>query len=283
MGAVNELRSRSSKAQEGLGGESALERHRAQLHGGGRRPPARLDAHRAHARAARRREAVEARQRRALRQHAGRADRQPGDAAGEGRPEGDLPVGLAGRRRREHRRRDVSGPVALSGQLGAAGRAADQQHVHARRPDPAHGRQGATIDYLRADRRRRRSRIRRRAERVRADEGDDRGGRRGRALRGPARVGQEVRPHGRQGARADARGGREARSRRGSPPTCMGVPTILLARTDAEAADLRDLRRRRQRQAVPAPASARSKASTGRATASSRRSRAVSPTRRTPT
>ena len=30
----------------------------------------------------------------------------------------------------------------------------------------------------------------------------------------------------------------EARSPRVSPPTCMGVPTILLARTDAEAADL---------------------------------------------
>ena len=37
-------------------------------------------------------------QHRALRQHARRADRQPGDAAGEGRPEGDLPV-AAGRSR----------------------------------------------------------------------------------------------------------------------------------------------------------------------------------------
>ena len=63
---------------------------------------------------------------------------------------------------------------------------------------------------LRADRRRRRSRLRRRAERLRADEGDDRSRRRRRALRGPARLGQEVRPHGRQGAGADARSGREA-------------------------------------------------------------------------
>jgi isocitrate lyase len=37
-------------------------------------------------------------QHRTLRQHAGRADGQPGHAAGQGRPEGHLPVGLAGRR-----------------------------------------------------------------------------------------------------------------------------------------------------------------------------------------
>ena len=53
------------------------------------------------------------------------------------------------------------------------------------------------------DRRRRGSRLRRAAERVRADEGDDRGGRRRRALRGPALVGEEVRPPRRQGARPD--------------------------------------------------------------------------------
>ncbi len=55
----------------------------------------------------------------------------------------------------------------------------------------------------RADRRRRRGRLRRGAERVRADEVDDRGGRRGRALRGPARGREEVRPSRRQGARPD--------------------------------------------------------------------------------
>ncbi len=140
-GSSDELRSRSSTAQEGVGGEPSLEGHQARLHGGGRRPAARLDPHRAHARAPRRGEALEARQRGALRQLARRDDRQPGDAAGQGRPEGDLPVRLAGRRRREHRGRDVSGPVALSGQLGAERRQADQQHVRARRPDPAHGRQ----------------------------------------------------------------------------------------------------------------------------------------------
>ena len=41
------------------------------------------------------------------------------------------------------------------------------------------------------------------AQRVRADEGDDRGGRRRRALRGPARGREEVRPSRRQGARPD--------------------------------------------------------------------------------
>ena len=167
-------------------------------------------ADRAHARAARRREAVEARCRRALRQRARRADRQPGDAAGQGRPEGDLPVRLAGRGRRQHRRRDVSGPVAVSGQLGAAGRQAHQQHASLRADQIQHAEGKDDIDYLRADRRRCRSRLRRRAERLRADEGDDRGRRRRRALRGPARLGEEVRPHGRQGAGADARSGREA-------------------------------------------------------------------------
>ena len=138
---------------------------------------------------------------------------------------------LAGRRRREHRRRDVSGPVALSGELGADRRAPDQQHVHARRSDPAHGRQGRHR-LLRADRRRCRSRIRRRAERVRADEGDDRGGRRRRALRGPARRGEEVRPHGRQGARTRRARRSRSSSPRGSPRTawacrrsCSRAPT----------------------------------------------------------
>ena len=54
-----------------------------------------------------------------------------------------------------------------------------------------------------ADRGRRRGRLRRAAQRLRADEVDDRGRRGGRPLRGPAGVGEEVRPHGRQGAGAD--------------------------------------------------------------------------------
>ena len=54
---------------------------------------------------------------------------------------------------------------------------------------------------LRPDRRRRRGRLRRPAQRVRDHEGHDRGRRRGRPLRGPARQREEVRPHGGQGAR----------------------------------------------------------------------------------
>ena len=96
----------------------------------------------------------------------------------------------------------VSGPEPLPGQQRAGAREADQQRAAARRPDRLV--RGPQRDVLaRADRRRRRGRLRRPAQRVRADEGDDRGGRGRRALRGPARVGEEVRPPRRQGARAD--------------------------------------------------------------------------------
>ena len=182
----------------------ALRRHPPRLHPGGRRAPVRL----ASASATRwprwappgcgtccRREPYRA--------DAGRADRQPGGAAGQGRAEGDLPVRLAGRGRRQHRGRDVSGPVAVSGRFGAERGAPDQRRAAPLRPDRAvRGRRGR---YLLdgADRRRRGSRLRRRAERLRADEGDDRRRRRRRAFRGPARVRKEVRPSGRQGAGAD--------------------------------------------------------------------------------
>ena len=61
--------------------------------------------------------------------------------------------------------------------------------------------------------------LRRAAQRLRADEGDDRGRRRGRPLRGPARLREEVRPPGRQGARPDARSSSARSSRRAWPPT----------------------------------------------------------------
>ena len=48
---------------------------------------------------------------------------------------------------------------------------------------------------------------------------DDRGGRRRRPLRGPARLGEEVRPPRRQGARPDERSSSARSTRRGSPPT----------------------------------------------------------------
>ena len=195
--------------RKGLGREPALERHQARLQRRRRRAPARLAADRAHAGPARRREAVEPDQHRALRQHARRADRQPGHAAGQGRPQGHLPVGLAGRGRRQQQRRDVPRPVAVLGGLGAEGGQEDQHHLPARRPDPVERGQGpgrrGLHRLLRAHRGRCRSRLRRRAERLRADEGHDRGRRRRRALRGPAGLGQEVRPHGRQGAGAHPR------------------------------------------------------------------------------
>ena len=125
------------------------------------------------------------------------------------------------------------------------GRQAHQQHAHARRPDPSRRRAATSVDYFAADRRGCGSRLRRRAERVRADEADDRGGRRGRALRGPAGVGQEVRPHGRQGAGADARSDRASSIAARLAADVCGVPTVLLARTDAEAGEPAHLRRRR--------------------------------------
>ena len=58
-------------------------------------------------------------------------------------------------------------------------------------------------DLVRADRRRRGSRLRRTAQRLRDHEGLHRGGRCRRSLRGPARFGKEVRPSRRQGADPD--------------------------------------------------------------------------------
>ena len=145
------------------------------------------------------------------------------------------------------------------------GRQAHQQHA-SRAPTRSSGPKARDEHrLLRADRRRRRSRLRRRAERVRADEVDDRGGRRRRALRGPARLGEEVRPHGRQGAGADARSGRQAdrRAPRRRRDGRADAPARAHRRRSRRPGHLR---RRRQRQAVPAPASARSKASTARST-----------------
>ena len=241
----------------------AMAGHRAALLGGGRRPAARLGDHRVHAGAARRRASLAPAAHRAVHPRAGRPDRQPGGADGAGRAEGHLRERLAGGGRHEHRRPDLSRPEPLPGRQRADAGAADQQRAAARRPDHARRRQRASRCpyWFAPDRRRRRGRLRRRAERLRADEGDDRGGRRRRPLRGPAVVGEEVRAHGRQGAGAHAARPSRSWSRRGWPPTCCGVPTMLIARTDADGANLLDQRHRRARPAVPAPASARSKAS----------------------
>ena len=85
-----------------------------------------------------------------------------------------------------------------------------------RRADEIHHAEGRRLDRLaEAHRGGRRGRLRRRAQRLRAHEADDRRGRRRRALRGPAVIGQEVRPHGRQGAGADPGGDQQAG--RGAP------------------------------------------------------------------
>ena len=169
----------------------------------GCRASGRVVPHPPHAGRDGRRPAVASAEDRAVRADAGRADRQPGGAAGEGRAEGDLPVRLAGGGRRELRRGDVSRPVAVSGRLGAEGGAQHQQRAAPLRPDrPVRGRQGRHL-LDGADHRRRGSRLRRPAERLRADAQHDRGRRGGRAFRGPAGVGEEVRPSRRQGAGAD--------------------------------------------------------------------------------
>ncbi len=62
-----------------------------------------------------------------LRQRTRRAFRQSGDADGARRLEGDLSLRLAGCSRRQHRFGHVSGPVALSGQRGSGTRQAHQR------------------------------------------------------------------------------------------------------------------------------------------------------------
>ena len=226
----------AARLQEGLGGKSALERHRARLHGRGRRAAARLAAHRAHARAARRGKAVEADQRRAVRQHARRADRQPGDAAGEGRPEGDLPVGLAGRGRRQHRRRNVSRPVAVSGELGAAV-VRRINNTFMRADQIAHAEGKDDIDYFAP---------------IVADAEAGFGGvlnafelMKSMIEAGAAGVHFEdqlasVKKCGHMGGKVlvPTREAVEKLVAARLAADCLGVPTILLARTDAEAADL---------------------------------------------
>ena len=245
-----------------------------------RRAPARHGPRRALARAAGRGEAVALHAGEAVRQRARRADRQPGDAAGEGRPRRDLSLGLAGRRRCEPRRRDVSGPVAVSRELRAVRRSPHQQHAGARGSDSS--RRGRRLDRLaEADRRRRRSGLRRRAERVRADEEHDRSRCGRRALRGSAVVGEKVRSHGRQGAGADFGSDRQARR---SAPRGRYLRRSHRARCAYRCGvgEPADVRRRRARPAVHQLEGAHQRRLLLRERrASTRRSRAVSPTRRT--
>ena len=210
-----------------------------------------------------------------------RDDRRPGGADGEGRPAGDLPLGLAGRGRREPLRQHLPRPEPLPGEQRPRPRAPDQQRPPARRPDrPRRGRRLGPLAG--ADRRRRRGRLRRAAERLRDHEVVHRGRRRRRALRGSALVREEVRPPRRQGARPDeparphARRG-TARGRRRRSADARRRPH---GRALGDASSRATSTRRTPRSA---PASARPRASSGSATASTRRSPAASPTRRTPT
>ena len=112
-----------------------LQQRSARLRHGRGEQAFRLRACRAFPCPPRRQQAVVASEHRGLCQHARRDDRQPGDAAGPRGPEGDLPVRLAGCRRREHSRFDVSGPVDLPGQFRTGACQADQQDPASRRPD----------------------------------------------------------------------------------------------------------------------------------------------------
>ena len=193
--------------------------HRPRLHAAGRHPPARLPPDRADARAPRRREALAAAGGGGLRRGPRRPDRRPGSADGESRAEGDLSLGLAGRGRRQPRSRRLPRPEPLPGEQRARDGAPAQQRAPARRPDRL-GRGEGRRRLPDPDRRRRGSGLRRPVERLRADEGNDRGGRRGRPLRGSALVGEEVRPPRREGARPDRASSSARSSRRGWPPTC---------------------------------------------------------------
>ena len=130
------LRRRAGGAAEpGVGDQPALALDQALLLGGRRDPAARLGAGGAHPGPAGRRAAVDAPARAGLRPLARRGDRQPGGAAGPGRPARHLPVGLAGRRRRQPGRGNLPRPEPVPGQLGPPGGPAHQQRAAARRPD----------------------------------------------------------------------------------------------------------------------------------------------------
>ena len=170
-------------------------------------------------------------------------------------------------------RQHLSRPEPLPGEQRAGARQAAEQRAAARRPDRlVRGPQRHAL--ARADRRRRRGRLRRAAERVRADALDDRGRRRRRALRGPARVREEVRPPRRQGARAD--GAVRAHAERGAARGRRARRADGARRAHRRA--LRGAaheRRRRVRPRVRHRRAHRRRASSASATASTRRSPAA--------
>ena len=104
---------------------------------GRRREAPRLGPGRAHPRPPRRREALGAHARRAVRAGPRRALGRPGRAERQGGAQGDLLLGLAGRRRRQHRGAGVPRPVAVPGGRGPDAGQEAQQGADARRPDRA--------------------------------------------------------------------------------------------------------------------------------------------------
>ena len=125
------------RSRAGLAHRPALVRRGPAVRRRGRAAAARHGPGGAHTGPARRRAAVDAAARAGLRAGSRRAHRRPGRAEREGRPRGDLPVRLAGRRGRQLGRADLPGPVALPGRLGAEGGPPDQQRAAARGPDRA--------------------------------------------------------------------------------------------------------------------------------------------------
>ena len=248
----------------------ALAGHRAPVRRRRRAAPARLGPRRAHARAAAARsgsgscsrdEEHVARARRAHRRP-GRADgARPGSRRSTS-PAGRSPPTRTSRARRTPTRASTRRTARPRSSAGSTTRCCAPTRSRAPRATPRR-------DWLAADRRRRGGRLRRPAERVRADEGDDRGGRGGRALRGPARLGEEVRPPRRQGARPDAASSSARSTRRGSRPTCSTcrrcssrAPTRSSATLLTSDVDERDR--------AFSPASARPRASSASATGSRR-------------
>src|ERR1043166_7775503 len=138
---------------------------------------------------------------RRLRRRAVGHHREPGDPAGPGRVHGDLRERLAGGRGWQSRARDVPRPEPVPVRLRSRPAATHQQRPQAGRPDRAPQRRPLDL-LVRPAGGRRRSGVRRAAARLRGHEKHDRRRSGGRALRRPARVGEEVRPSGRQGARA---------------------------------------------------------------------------------
>ena len=166
-----------------------VRRHRAALQRRGRAAPARLGPDRAYARPPRRAQAVGAAA--AARSRSARSARVTGNQAMQmvrAGLEGDLSLRLAGRGRRQHRRRHVSRPVALSGQYRARSWRGGSTARSQRADQIEHLRRRRQARLVRADRRRRRGRLRRAAQLLRDHEGLYRGRRRRRSFRGPARV-----------------------------------------------------------------------------------------------